>query len=271
MGKMVKLIGTSIILLTLSLGLGSCATGEKETQDKKETVTIGAAASLNDVFVEKIIPAFEEKYENTEVVANFGGSGTIKMQIEQGSEQDLFFSASVDYVEELEDEGLIDSDSFVYLLENRIVLASAKPPQNETIKSFTDLSRAKVVAMGNPESAPVGKYGQQALEAMGLWEEVASGEISYGNDVSQVVSWIKEGSAEVGLIYQSDAVRDSEHLQIIDVAQGENMKPCIYSLALIDEGKDNEAAHQLFAFLQTPEVKKMFEEYGFQWYEGGAR
>ncbi len=256
-------------VLLLALLLFSCQNGEKADSEEKTTITIGVAASLHDVFTEEIIPAFEEEYPDCKVEANFAGSGTLKMQIQQGSDQDLFFSASVDLMEELIQEGLVQEDSVAYLLENHIVLAGPKSAKNGTVQSFEDMDQAQIIAMGNPDSAPVGAYGQGALETMGLWDRVSSAEISYGNDVSQVVSWIKEGSADVGLIYQSDAVLNEDSLEILDVARGEDIQPCIYPVAITLSGSNREEVRLFFEFLQREETQAWFEEYGFTLYQQG--
>ena len=114
------------ILCAFALVFGLAGCGQEKKPEKKVTITIAAAASLEKTFEETLIPRFEKKYPNVNVKGVYDSSGKLQIQIEQGLDADVFFSAATKQMDSLVDEKLVDSKSVVNLLENKLVLIKGK-------------------------------------------------------------------------------------------------------------------------------------------------
>ena len=143
---------------------------ESETTQTGGTVTIAAAASLEKVFEEQLIPMFNEMYPDVKVEGTYDSSGKLQTQIEEGADVDIFFSAATKQMDALKDEGMMDDESIVDMLENKIVLIV--PHGEEGYSKFEDIVNAQSVAIGDPESVPAGQYGKEALANLDLWDQV---------------------------------------------------------------------------------------------------
>ncbi|MBS4162258.1 molybdate ABC transporter substrate-binding protein, partial [Klebsiella pneumoniae] len=141
---------------------------------------------------------------------NFGSSGALQQQIEQGAPADLFFSAAEDKFDRLVEKGLISKIDSVKLLENTLVLIVPKGKAQQ-VSGFEDLTKSGVekLAIGTPESVPAGKYAKETLTNLHLWSKVQS-KIVYGKDVRQVLSYIETGNADAGVVYRTDALTSDQ-------------------------------------------------------------
>ena len=151
--------------------------GTKRSEEKSGlsgTVTLAAAASLEYAFEEELIPAFEELNPEVTIEGVYDSSGKLQQQIESGLAADLFFSAAPTQMNALDEEGMIDSDSIVSLLENKIVLI-IPTSLDASFASFEDITDANTVAIGDPKSVPVGQYSQESLTNLGLWNRLRNG------------------------------------------------------------------------------------------------
>lgn len=221
---------------------------------------IAAAASLENCLTNEVIPLFNEKYPDITVTGMYDSSGKLQTQIEEGVPADVFFSASTKQTDALVEEGLIDQAAVVNLLENKIVLIV--PEGTEAgYKEFADITKAEVVAIGDPESVPAGQYAQEALTNLGIWEEVLA-KASLGTNVTEVLNWVAEGSADAGIVYATDAAQ-TQKVAIIGTAPADSVKPAVYPVAIIKDSPNPEAAKAFAEFLQTPEIIKVFEANGF--------
>ena len=153
-----------------------------ENTEIEGTVMLAAAASLEKSFTEQLIPMFEAQYPNVKIEGTYDSSGKLQSQIEAGADVDIFFSAALKQMQALQEEGYIDADASVDLLENKIVLIVPKGSE-EGYTSFEDIVNADMVAIGDPESVPAGQYGKEALENLGLWSEVEN-KLSLGTNVT---------------------------------------------------------------------------------------
>lgn len=258
----------SILILTLSLLLtlfSGCSSNESsknsnENTFKETTITIAAAASLKNCMDEKLIPMFNEKYPNVKVQATYDSSGKLKTQIEEGAEIDVFMSAATKQMNELNKEELIEDDSIVDLLENKIVLIVPKGNIKE-IKSFDDILKCDKIAIGDPESVPAGQYAKELFENLKIWDEVSS-KASLGTNVTEVLNWVAEGSADSGIVYSTDAASNDKVEIVIEAPEGIVSK-VIYPVGIIKASKNKEEAKNFTDFLQSNEAMKVFESYGF--------
>ncbi|OMF11398.1 molybdate ABC transporter substrate-binding protein [Paenibacillus amylolyticus] len=242
------------------------ASGESSSAgvtDPQETVdlTISAAASLTDAMKE-IETNFETANPNIELNFNFGASGALQQQIEQGAPADIFVSAATKNMNALVDENLIASGDQKNLLQNSLV-AIVPADGTNTVASETDLTSdsIKTVAIGIPESVPAGTYAKEALTNAKLWDELES-KLVQGKDVRQVLQYVETGNADAGFVYKTDALT-SEQVKIAFEVDKNSYTPANYPVGIIEGTKHRTEAEQFYAYLQTPEVLDIFTKYGF--------
>ena len=260
----------STILLTASL-LGMLLSGcgkEAEAPEapetpevQEETILCAAAASLEYSFTEELIPMFEEQNPGIKVEGTYDSSGKLQTQIEEGMEADVFMSAAMKQMDALTEEGLMDPDSIKELLENKIVLITAADGGQE-LTEFTDITKAGTVAIGDPESVPAGQYAKEALTSLGIWDEVLA-KSSLGTNVTEVLNWVAEGSAEAGIVYATDAATTEKVRVAAEAPAGSLEKKAIYPLGVTAESAHKEAAQKFVDFLCSDEAIAIFEQYGF--------
>ncbi|WP_407412968.1 molybdate ABC transporter substrate-binding protein [Methanobrevibacter sp.] len=243
----------------------SGSNGSDASLDGKE-VNLAAAASLKNVYDEKLIPMFEEKYPGAKVTPTYGSSGDLQTQIENGLETDVFMSAANKQMNALIDEGLVDNDTNLQFLENKVVLI-VPADSDANISSFEDLKNVDgTIAIGDPESVPAGQYAKEALTNLGIWDSIES-KLSLGTDVTAVLNQVAQGSADCGIVYATDA-KSTEDVKVVCEAPEDALDtPVIYPVAMIKDAKDADAAQAFLDFLQTQEAKDIFVEYGFTIHE----
>lgn len=258
------------LALSLSLLLSACggtaafsqaASASSEASGESVQLTVFAAASLTETLNE-IAEQYKTVAPNVELVFNFDSSGTLKTQIEEGAECDLFLSAAQKQMNALQDEDLINADTRIDLLENKVVLAV--PEGNPAdIQSFEDIGtdKCKLVALGN-EDVPVGSYSVEILTNLGILDELeSSNKITYGSNVKEVTTQVKEAAADCGIVYATDAY--SAGLETVDQATAEECGPVIYPAALIASTEHADEAQAFLDYLTTDDAAAIFESVGF--------
>lgn len=261
----VALVAVICASSVVSAGLFDFMSGSDNSLDGKE-VNLAAAASLKNVYDEKLIPLFQEKYPGAKVTPTYASSGDLQTQIENGLETDVFMSAANKQMNALAKEGLVDNDTNLQFLENKVVLIVPKD-SSANISSFEDLKDAEgTIAIGDPESVPAGQYGKEVLTNLGIWDSVES-KLSLGTDVTAVLNQVAQGSADYGIVYATDA-KSTDDVKVVCEAPDDALKtPVIYPVAMIKDAKDADAAKAFLDFLQTKEAKDIFVEYGFTIHE----
>ncbi len=248
------------VMLMVSLFVAGCGNNESASGEPVE-LTILAAASLTDVCNE-IKERYEAEHENVTLNFSYGGSGALQTQIEEGAPADIFIPAATTQMTALEEQGLVDSDSIVPLLENQVVLVV---PEESTagITSFEDVAtdRVTIIGLGEPGSVPVGQYAEEVFTSMGLLDEVKS-KANYGLDARTVLSWVETSAVDCGVVYATDAYT-TKHVKIVAVAPEGACKKIIYPAGIVKSCKNAEAAADFMTYLQTDETLDLFEEYGF--------
>ena len=279
-----KKLFAMLMAAVMVLGLAACAApAAEETAAPEETVPeaepveliVFAAASMTET-MNQIAELYKAKAPNVTLTYNFDSSGTLKTQIQEGAECDLFISAGQKQMNQLDitadPEVNTDKLDFVLegtrvnLLENRVTLCV--PEGNpKGIKSFDDLAEklkagSVLMAMGNSD-VPVGQYTQKILAFYGLDEEklAKDGVITYGTNVKEVTTQVTEASVDCGVVYCTDAF--SAGLTPVDYATKEMCGQVIYPAAVLNVSKNQEAAKEFLAYLQTDEAMKVFEAVGF--------
>ncbi len=225
------------------------------------TLMIAAAASLEPSLVGEIIPLFRERHPWITVEGSYDSSGKLQAQVENGLDADVFFPAAARRMDALVDKGFIERDSVVELLENKIVLirsASADPG----IASFADAPKADAIALGDPDSVPAGQYAREAFTSLGVWDRVAA-KASFGANVTEVLHWVAEGSAETGVVYATDAALTDRAAVICEAPEGSLKTRVIYPAAVLKTSRHPEEAGLFIEFLASEPALSVFRKYGF--------
>lgn len=234
---------------------------EKQTEPEETTILVAAAASLKYSYDDELIPMFEAANPGIKVKATYDSSGKLQTQIEEGLEADIFMSAASKQMTALKEEALIDADSIVDLLENKIVLIIPEGSE-PNVSGFEDITGAAVIAVGDPESVPAGQYAKEALTSLGLWDEVEA-RSTKGTSVTEVLNWVAEGSADAGIVYATDAATSDKVTVIAEAPEGSLAKKVIYPVGIVSASGQKEAAQRFLDFLQSDEAIAVFEKYGF--------
>lgn len=237
--------------------------GETQTVESGEAVElmILAAASLTDVCNE-IKTEYEAVHPGVTLNFSYGASGALQTQIEEGAPADMFFSAATKQMTALNDEGLMDSDSIVNLLENKVVLI-VPADSDKDITAFEDVATDKVgmIGLGEPGSVPVGQYSEEIFTSLGILDTVKA-KANYGSDVRTVLSWVETNAVDCGVVYATDAYV-GENIKIVCEAPDGSCKKVIYPVGIVKASEHADAAAEFLAYLQTDDVMKKFESYGF--------
>lgn len=279
-----KKLFAMLIAAVMVLSFAACAApATEETAAPEETVPeaepveliVFAAASMTET-MNQIAELYKAKAPNVTLTYNFDSSGTLKTQIQEGAECDLFISAGQKQMNQLDitadPEMNTDKLDFVLegtrvnLLENRVTLCVPEGNPKD-IKGFDDLADklkegSVLMAMGNSD-VPVGQYTQKILAFYGLDEEklAKDGVITYGTNVKEVTTQVTEASVDCGVVYCTDAF--SAGLTPVDYATKEMCGHVIYPAAVLNISGNQEAAKEFLAYLQTDEAMKVFEAVGF--------
>lgn len=232
-----------------------------EASTEETTILVAAAASLKYSYEEELIPMFEAANPGIKVESTFDSSGKLKTQIEEGLGADVFMSAATKQMTELQESGMIDADSVVDLLENKIVLIVPDGVEAK-VTSFEDITNADTIAVGDPESVPAGQYAKEALTSLGVWDEVEA-KSTKGTNVTEVLNWVAEGSADAGIVYATDAATTENVIVIAEAPEGSLAQKVIYPVGMVSESENKEAAQKFIEFLQSDEALAVFEQYGF--------
>ncbi|HPT69203.1 MAG TPA: molybdate ABC transporter substrate-binding protein [Syntrophomonas sp.] len=228
----------------------------------KVDLTISAAASLKDAMGE-IKTLYAKEKPKTNLIINFGGSGTLQQQIEQGADVDLFFSAATSNMDTLKNKGLLIDGTVRNLLGNKLVLVV---PNDSTlsINSFAGVTDASVkkIALGEATTVPAGKYAEQVFTYLKILDQV-KGKAVYGSDVKQVLNWVETGNVDAGVVYLTDA-KISTKVKVAATASEESHKAIVYPAALIKTTNNYTASRDFLNFLTSDKAKAVFDKYGFE-------
>ena len=234
-----------------------------------------AAASMTETLT-TLGQQYMDDHPEVTIIFNFDSSGTLKTQIQEGADCDVFISAGQKQMNQLDitakpevnTEGLdfvLEGTRF-NILENKVALAV--PEGNPAgINSYDDLiaglkDASIMLAMGNAD-VPVGQYTQKILKFYELVEEdlAAAGSITYGSNVKEVTTQVSEATVDCGIIYQTDAF--SAGLTVVDTATAEMCGQVIYPAAVLNVSKNVDASKAFLEFLTTDAADAVFEAVGF--------
>ena len=256
--KAIRLTGL-VCLLTLFLLTTGCGTaGRSERFEQPTELHVAAAASLRFAF-EELGARFEEEH-GVNVIFQFGSSGNLSQQIASGAPVDLFASANRAFVQQLVDSGDILDDTVSLYAIGRIVLAVNRD-SGLVLEDLRDLlsDDVSVVSLGNPEHAPFGLAGRQALEALGLWDALQD-KLVYGESISQAMEYVRTGNAPAGILAWSIADVEELHYVLIDDSLHE---PLEQYLGIVTRTKHRPLAENFAQLIASPEGQDIMRSYGF--------
>ena len=233
-----------------------------------------AAASMQET-LEEIADLYKEVAPDVTISYNFDSSGTLKTQIQEGADCDIFISAAPKQMNQLDANGgeentegldFVLSDTRLDLLENKVTLAvpEGNPAGIESFDQLADLLKNGEVflAMGNND-VPVGQYTQKIFDYYGLDEEALAqaGKLTYGSNVKEVTTAVSEATVDCGVIYATDAF--SAGLTVVDEATADMCGQVIYPAAVLKISQHQDAAQAFLDYLSTDEAAAVFERVGF--------
>lgn len=266
-----SVLGLSLILFS-GCGDESAVAGSQE-KSQKTRITFFAAASMTET-LSSVAEKYQKEHPDVDIVFSFDSSGTLKTQIVEGAYCDIFMSASTKQMNELDKNSgkaapgadYVLSDTRVNLLENKVVLAV--PDGNpKNIGSFAELVNSLnegrvLLAIGNSD-VPVGQYTQKLFAYYGLNMDdlYRSKTLTVGNNVKEITTQVKEGVADAGIIYSTDAY--SAGLTFVDTANTEMVGKVVYPVAVLKQSKHQKEARDIVNYLRNDESRRIFESVGF--------
>lgn len=209
------------------------------------------------------IAAKFEPATKTKVSFNFGGTGLLARQLEEGASADIFFSADEEWMDRLEAKGLIQRGTRVNRLSNTLVaVVSSESPA--PVSQAGDLAKPQVkrIALADPALVPAGKYAKAFLEAARLWDAIAP-KIVPTENVRAALSAVEAGNADVAFVYRTDA-RTSNRAKIAFEVPAENLPRIVYPVAMLAAPRAPKAARQFLDYLAGEEAAREFARHGFE-------
>jgi len=225
-------------------------------------VTVFAAASLKES-MDDVARQFEAATGNKVIVA-YGASNALARQIEAGAPADLFISADMEWMDDLDQRHLLVPDSRSNLLRNALVLI-APASSAAVLKIVPNFGLAAALgsdklAMANPDSVPAGKYGKSALESLGVWSSVEK-QVARAENVRAALALVSRGEAPFGIVYRTDAMAD-KGVKVVDTFPPSSYPPIVYPVALLAAG-GSPSARTLLDFMRAAATRPVWEKYGF--------
>ena len=246
-------ITSALCLSFLLVLLPSCRSSHRTT------LTLSVAASLQDAIVE-VEAGYQHDHGPVEFRNNFGSSGTLAREIEQGAPVDAIISAGERQIDDLQAKRLLIAETRINLLKNSLVLIA---PRDSKLMGFSGLATpaVRIVAMGDPANVPAGQYGLQTLKALGFYDKLTH-KLVLGKDVRQVLTYVETGNADAGLVYATDASITNK-VRVVAVAPESSHAPILDPAAVISGTRNEQAARAFLEFLKSPAARAVFIKHGF--------
>jgi molybdate transport system substrate-binding protein len=248
--------GTAILVVLAALLTSSCT--HSPPVANPNDLTVAAAADLAPAF-EELGRAFQATHK-IKVVFSFGSTGMLAKQIENGAPMDLFAAANMEYIDELDRQGLIVSGTKAIYARGRITLWTQKDSL-QRIEKISDLTRPEVkrIAIANPDHAPYGTAAREALQRAGIWESVKS-KLVYGENIRQTLQYAETGNVEVAIVALSLSLRSEGQWFLIPE---ELHNPLDQALAVIKGTKSEREAREFAEFVMGSQGRVIMKKYGF--------
>jgi molybdate transport system substrate-binding protein len=267
---------SGLLLAVLALWLTGCAgrpaptiaQADAASLGRRPTLTIFAAASLTEAFTEAA-GVFEQRHSKSEVLLNFAGSNTLRLQIEQGARADIFASANSDHADALFAARLIETP--VVFAHNRLVIIT--PVGNPGgVVTPADLGRPGLKLVLAGPSVPAGQYARQSLQKLSgaqffgadFMAQVERNLVSEEDTVKGVVAKVQLGEADAGIVYQSDVTLAVAALLNTIAIPAQGNVTTNYPLAVAADAAQPTLARQFIEFVLSPEGQAIMARHGFE-------
>ena len=246
MCKKIKLLSALLCVLTFS--------GCSNSQENELTISV-ATSLLNPI--NEIVKEYENE-NNIKVNVNYGGSGTLKTQIENGADVCAYFSANEKFMDELVEKNIVKEDEITTPISNSLVLIKSNEC-NYDIKSLEDILKYDVtMAIGQVDTVPAGQYAKDSLENLNIFNKIKD-KLVYGKDVSAVKNYVETKEVDLGIVYKSDSL-DLKNSQVVLEIPKDNHEEVKYTLAPINSSEDGK---KIIEFINSKDSKEILRNYGF--------
>lgn len=247
-----------LVIVALMLPGFFVACSPDRSEENIKSLTVSAASDL--------VPAFEEigrEFEREtghKVTFNFGSTGQLTQQIEQGAPADLFAAANISFIDELEKKGLIIPDTKALYAQGRITIWT-RADSTLGINKIEDLIRPEIkrIAIANPEHAPYGMAAREALKSVGICDQVSS-KLVYGENIRQTLQYAETGNVDAAIMALSLSIGSNGLWTLIPE---DKHTPLDQALAVIKSTKQESAARQFAEFINGPKGRPIMRRYGF--------
>ncbi len=261
---MKKLLSVLLVAALALTGVSAQGAAEAAAAAEKAEIVVFAAASMTETLTE-IKGLYEAANPGVTITYNFDSSGTLKTQIQEGADCDLFISAAQKQMNALSDLGMIDAATRVDLLENKTALAvpEGNPKGITSFDQLAELLKSGNVflAIGNSD-VPVGQYTQKIFAYYSIDEAAVADCLTYGTNVKEVTTQVSQQSVDCGIIYATDAF--SAGLTVVDTATSDMTGGrVIYPAAVLANAKNADAAKAFLEYLKGDEAMAIFSSVGF--------
>lgn len=225
-----------------------------------QSVTITAAADLRYAMPD-LVALYQKINPSAKIDVIYGSSGNAFQQIQNSAPYDIFFSADIMYPQKLKEKGLTLSKPKLYAI-GRIVIWSPTLDVSKGMNSFLD-NKINKIALANPEHAPYGKRGEEALKYYGIYDKIKS-KLVLGENVSQTAQYVVTGNAEIGILalslVLSPAMKNQGKYFLID---SKSHNPLEQAYVILKHAQNNKEAVKFTKFIASPQARAIFKQYGF--------
>ncbi len=218
---------------------------------------LSVAASLKEV-INELTASYTAKNPSTVFVKNFGSSGTLAGQIENGAPADLFIAANTEWMEYLKKKNLVDGTSEKMFAFNSLVFAGTT---KKHVSSMNDLPALEKIAIGSPKSVPAGEYAMAAITTSGI-EKKLNGKLVMAKDVRECLMYAEMGEVDGAFVYRTDALQ-AKKAKLLFVVPQKLYPRVVYPMALTVTAAQNSEAKAFEAYLQGTEAKSVLQKFGF--------
>ena len=220
-------------------------------------LNLSVAASLKEV-INELTASYTAKHPGTVFLKNFGPSGTLAGQIENGGPADLFISANTEWVDYLNNKKLVDASSIKTFTYNSLVFAGTTSKKVTSIKDLTKLDK---IAIGSPKSVPAGEYAMAAMAKSGVAAQLTI-KLVMAKDVRECLMYAELGEVDGAFVYKTDVLQAQKSKLLFTVPQ--DLYPrVVYPMAITIKGAKNAEVKAFHAFLQGDEAKSLLSKFGF--------
>lgn len=244
---------STVIWLIIILVMGVTVTLSGCTEQSDTVISVSVTSSMQQVF-DDLVPKFEQAQPGVRVNMNYASSGVLCTQIQQGAPVDVYVSALEDYMDVLEEQGLIVSESRRVFAANSLVIIV--PKDSVADATLENLDTFERIAIGDPSHVPAGRFARESLENSGIWEDV-NDKLVYGSNVKQVLNYVARNEVDVGFVYLTDV---TDQVKVSQSIPESLHSPIVYTITVTTSSEKPEMAGRFVEMVASNE--HILEQYG---------